>query len=142
MGFFSDLFSWFRRRPPIRPPVPPPEPPDPPPKPPPDANETNLRLLRLHNAERVKAGLPWLILSETIVARAQHAAQVQADRGRVGHFTSLSPDFAENSAGGQRTEEEAMQSWMSSSGHRRNILGPYKLCGFGRVGDFWAARFA
>lgn len=141
MGLLNDFFSWFRRRRPPQPPNPPPEPPDPP-QPPVDADALNLKLLRLHNAERVKAGLPWLILSKTVIERAQHAAQVQADKRRVGHFTSLSPDFAENVAAGQRTEEEAMASWMSSSGHRRNILGRYTVAGFGRVGDYWAARFA
>lgn len=134
MGWFSDFLDFFRRRRP----APKPAPDLPPPV---DADALNRRLLSLHNAERVKAGLPWLILSTTVIQRAQHAAEVQADRGRVGHFTPLQPDRAENVAAGQRAEEEALQSWMSSRGHRANILGPYKMCGFGRVGDYWAARF-
>jgi uncharacterized protein YkwD len=32
--------------------------------------------------------------------------------------------IAENVAGGQKTPETAVASWMSSGGHRRNILAP------------------
>jgi len=32
--------------------------------------------------------------------------------------------IAENVAGGQKSAETAMASWMSSGGHRRNILAP------------------
>ena len=135
MGLFQDLLSWFR----LRPPLPPPRPPQPPPT---DPGDLNRVLLKLHNEERAQAARPPLTLSTTIIARALHAAEVQADRGRVGHFTPLPPDFAENVAAGQRTPEEVMESWMSSRGHRANILGPYTVCGFGRVGDYWAARFA
>ncbi|MDJ0745904.1 MAG: CAP domain-containing protein [Xenococcaceae cyanobacterium MO_167.B27] len=40
---------------------------------------------------------------------------------RVGYEYSY---LAENVAAGQRTPEQVVESWMNSSGHRRNILNP------------------
>lgn len=39
--------------------------------------------------------------------------------------------FAENVAYGSHTGKDVVDGWKSSSGHRRNMLGPYKYIGIG-----------
>lgn len=64
-------------------------------------------------------------------------------------ITDAGYDFsscAENIAKGQRTEAEAVKSWMDSPGHRINILGDYRDVGFGKAKSasgelFWCVNF-
>jgi uncharacterized protein YkwD len=95
-------------------------------------------VVALVNAERVKAGLK-PVVAEPRLARiaAAHAADM-ARNSFVGHVGSDGAGMieralragygyayiAENVAGGQKSAETAMASWMSSGGHRRNILAP------------------
>ena len=71
------------------------------------------------NAMRARHGLPPLAVDRRLVhsARAHTAWMTRARRLR---HTSL--PVAENIAMGQQTAQEAVRSWMSSSGHRANIL--------------------
>ena len=88
------------------------------------------------NAERRKAGLSELSVS----AELTRAAAVRA-REIVQKFSHTRPDgtawstvskaaYGENIAMGQRTADKVMAAWMSSSGHRANILRP----SFGSIG--------
>jgi uncharacterized protein (TIGR03000 family) len=92
-------------------------------------------VLELTNQERDKAGLPRL-RSHAKLARAarEHSANM-ARLGQLAHTLEgkgpaerlaelgyQSFGWGENVAGGQRTPQEALQSWMNSPGHRGNIL--------------------
>lgn len=109
--------------------------------PPASLDAVNRQLLELHNDARRQRGLPPLVLDPRLIIDAQHSAQVQFERGRMGHLTLLRLG-AENVAWGYRDEAEVTAGWLRSRGHRANILGPYTRVGFGRAGAYWAARFA
>jgi uncharacterized protein YkwD len=71
------------------------------------------------NAERARHGLPPLAVDQRLVQSARaHTAWMTRTR-RLQH---TSRPVAENIAMGQQTALEAVRSWMSSSGHRANIL--------------------
>ena len=93
-------------------------------------------VVRQVNAERRKAGLSELSVS----AELTRAAAVRA-REIVQKFSHTRPDgtqwstvssaaYGENIAMGQRTADKVMAAWMSSAGHRANILRP----SFGSIG--------
>lgn len=51
--------------------------------------------------------------------------------------------IGENIAKGQGSVEEVIAAWMTSSGHRRNMLkSDYASYGIGRVEDYWTIVFA
>ena len=88
------------------------------------------------NQERAKQGLPALRVDPKLTA----AAQIRA-REIVERFSHTRPDgtrwstvssaaYGENIAKGQRTADKVMAAWMSSSGHRANIL----RAGYGSIG--------
>lgn len=96
------------------------------------------------NAARARHGLPPLVVDRQLVKSARrHAAWMT--RSHTLQHTRL--PVAENIAMGQRTSAEALQSWMSSPGHRANILNP----GYRRIGAaayiardgtiFWCQQF-
>lgn len=109
-------------------------------------NEYELRVLELINNERTKHGLSQLSIDMnlSIVARAH-----STDMHRRNFFNHINPDglspfdriknygisyryAAENIAAGQTTPEEVVNSWMSSDGHRKNILNEnFKKIGVG-----------
>ena len=85
-------------------------------------------LVRQVNAERARVGAKALRVS----AELTRAAQVRA-REIIGKFSHTRPDgsawrtvsaaaYAENIAMGQRTVDKVMAAWMTSRGHRANIL--------------------
>lgn len=93
-------------------------------------------VLKLVNAERSKAGLQPLTLSEKLTNIAYTKAKDMAEKN---YFSHQSPTYGspfdmlkqfgvsfsaagENIAAGQRSAEEVMNSWMNSSGHKANIL--------------------
>ena len=80
------------------------------------------------NQERAKLGLSALRVDPALTA----AAQIRA-REIVERFSHSRPDgtkwstvssraYGENIAKGQKTADKVMAAWMSSSGHRANIL--------------------
>ena len=88
------------------------------------------------NQERAKAGLGTLRVDSELT----RAAQVRA-REIVQSFSHTRPDgtswstvsgsaYGENIAMGQKTADKVMAAWMTSQGHRENILRP----GFGSIG--------
>ncbi len=119
------------------------------------------KVVELTNAERAKAGLAPLKVSEELskVARAK-----SADMRDNNYFSHQSPTYGspfdmmkqfgisytaagENIAAGQRTPEEVVNSWMNSAGHRKNIMSSdFTHIGVGYVsggsyGHYWTQQF-
>ena len=99
-------------------------------------SDAALQVIAQTNAERAKAGLSELRQDGELT----RAAQVRA-REIVRQFSHTRPDgtswstvsgsaYGENIAMGQKTADKVMAAWMSSQGHRENILRP----GFGSIG--------
>lgn len=98
-------------------------------------------ILKLVNEERIQRGLRALRLAYDL----QDGAGVRANELTVLYdhtrpngepcytvINNKGRGIGENIAAGQRSAEEVMQSWMNSSGHRRNILDPqFKELGVG-----------
>lgn len=118
-------------------------------------------VLKLVNAERAKAGLQPLTLSDKLTNIAYKKAKDMADKN---YFSHQSPTYGspfdmlkqfgvsysyagENIAAGQKSAEEVMNSWMNSSGHRANILNKnYTQIGVGfyrggQYGTEWVQLF-
>ena len=89
------------------------------------------RVLNLVNIERHKAGVKPLVLSDELMRAAAVRSQ---EVSKV--FSHIRPDgtqfasivskhgrmMGENIGGGYQTPEEAVDGWMHSEGHRKNIL--------------------
>jgi uncharacterized protein YkwD len=121
------------------------------------------RVLELTNSERQKAGLNPLTLNSELSDAAQTYSQVLATSGCFQHTCGSVPNFAErvgqsgysgwtalaeNIAAGYATPEAVVAGWMSSPGHRANILSPkYTEMGIGLVsgggqfGAYWTQEF-
>lgn len=119
-------------------------------------NEFELRVYGLVNQEREAAGLSPLRLDPELsrVARLKSQDFIEND-----YFDHTSPTYGgpfemmkqfgitfrsagENIAMGQRTPEQVHKSWMSSSGHRANILNPnYDTIGIGFYENAWTQMF-
>jgi uncharacterized protein YkwD len=104
------------------------------------------QLLQLLNAERQKIGAPPLRISSQLAQAAQRHADDMANNNFLSHEGSDGSTMesriqetgyafsaiAENVAGGQPTPESVIQTWLNSSGHRRNMLNPeYTEIGIG-----------
>lgn len=118
-------------------------------------------VLKLVNAERKKAGVQPLTLSDKLTNIAYMKAKDMADKNYFSHESptygspfnmlkqfGVSYSYAgENIAAGQRSAEEVMNSWMNSSGHKANILNKnYTQLGVGfyRGGEYgteWVQLF-
>lgn len=121
------------------------------------------RVLDLTNAERQKAGLPALALSDSLANSARAYSRVLAASGCFAHTCGPVPDLVdrdaaagyagwsavgENIAAGYPSPEAVVAGWMASPGHRANILSPeYTEIGIG-VADgaapyetYWAQEF-
>ncbi|MEU3980884.1 CAP domain-containing protein [Streptomyces sp. NPDC026672] len=128
------------------------------PKPAAPASGTAARIVQLVNAERAKAGCSALTLDATLTKAAQaHSADMAAHRN-MSHTGSDGSDpggritaagytwsaYGENVAYGYATPEAVMAGWMSSPGHRENILNcSFKEIGVGLAepGDYWTQDF-
>lgn len=98
-----------------------------------DAVQTVFRLV---NEAREAEGLAPLTLDDKLCEAAQIRAQEletlsSHTRPDGSRFSTVLDDMnitrkiaGENLAGGQDTSQEVMETWMSSSGHRKNILNP------------------
>jgi uncharacterized protein YkwD len=95
-------------------------------------------MVTLTNAERRQAGLAPFSASQSLMQAAQIHAEQMASLGQMAHSLpgSRYPNpqdrlaavgyqwsaYAENVAYGQNSPASVLDSWMSSSGHRANIL--------------------
>lgn len=93
-------------------------------------------VLTVVNSARVKAGCQPLRLNARLTAAAKAHAAAMAEQNFFGHAGKDGSKFssrikrqgysyrsaAENIAAGQRTALQAVQGWLKSAGHRRNML--------------------
>lgn len=117
-------------------------------------------LLALVNKERAAAGVSPLRADPKLMRAARAHAANMAAQGRLDHTLDgkgpgerlaevgyAGSGWGENVAAGQRTPAEALASWMSSDGHRGNILnGSFTEVGLGVVrgangGAYWTQVF-
>ena len=109
------------------------------------------------NAHRRKAGLAEVTLDARLSAAAQGHSEWMAREKRLDHRGRGGSDpgqrieqagyrwraYAENIARGQRTADEVTAGWMSSAGHRRNILNrDVTQIGVGVAGRYWTLVLA
>lgn len=95
-------------------------------------------ILKLVNVERKKVGLAPLTLEENLNKIAQTKVKLVIKEGKLNHLAGGYKTFGdfikdnkisyliagENLATKTKTSEETMKLWMSSKGHRANILNP------------------
>ncbi|GGO04007.1 CAP domain-containing protein [Saccharibacillus kuerlensis] len=121
-----------------------------------DKTQFTNKVIYLVNLERRKAGLKSL----SINTKTSRASSLKAkDMSRKNYFNHTSPTYGspfnllklqkisyrtagENLAMGQRSPESVMKSWMSSPGHRKNILNPnFKSIGVSYYNGYWVQMF-
>ena len=115
-------------------------------------------VVRLVNEERRKMGLGELTHNWELSRVARYKSQDMRDKA---YFSHTSPTYgspfqmmrsfgisyrtaAENIARGQATPEAVVKAWMSSPGHRANILNPsFTEIGVGYITDgrYWTQMF-
>ena len=108
--------------------------------------QMELEIVRLVNQERANRGISQVVEDWEISRVARIKSQDMIDNNYFSHnspiygspfemLTSFRIPFteaAENIASGQQSAEQAMNSWMNSSGHRSNILNTrYNKIGVG-----------
>jgi uncharacterized protein YkwD len=117
-------------------------------------------LVAAHNAERSHRGLAPLAVNDALTSAAQGHAEEMAERRRMSHRgRDFSTPFrrmeragyrferaGENVAAGQPTVSSVMRAWMTSPGHRRNVLGRFSEIGAGVATDrdgaaYWCVTF-
>ena len=100
------------------------------------ADDSAKAVLAIMNAARAKAGCGPLKLNTKLMTAAKSHAKAMAEKNFFGHKgkDGSKPGsrakrqgykyriFAENIAAGQSSAESVAQSWLSSAGHRKNIL--------------------
>ncbi len=102
----------------------------------PTAMEEEAQIIALINAERAKQGLMALSYNGKLAAAAQRHADDMAAKGYFSHTSKSGATVgdrvraagypycfvSENLSGGYPVVQQAVQGWMASSGHRKNIL--------------------
>ncbi|MGW6400332.1 CAP domain-containing protein [Streptomyces sp. NPDC055134] len=122
------------------------------------ASGATARVLTLVNNERSKAGCSPLTMNAKLTKAAQDHSKDMASHGNMSHTGSdgSSPgdritragyswsSYGENVAYGYSTPEKVMAGWMSSPGHKRNILDcSFKEIGIGvaQPNSYWTQDF-
>ncbi|MGW1885566.1 CAP domain-containing protein [Streptomyces sp. NPDC001970] len=116
------------------------------------------RVVQLVNSERSKAGCSPVKLNATLTKAAQDHSKDMAAHRNMSHTGSDGSNpgdritragynwstYGENVAYGYSTPESVMQAWMTSPGHKKNILN----CAFKEIGvglaqpnDYWTQDF-
>ena len=100
-------------------------------------------VLKLVNRHRASVGLDPLVSNETIVAEARgHSENMAKGKSTFSHdgyderidkiHDAIGGGASgENIAKGQKTAQAALDSWLASDGHRKNIEGDFHLTGIG-----------
>lgn len=128
----------------------------------PDADEFARQILTLINIERARVGVSPLTWNATLAKVAEDYACTMAAEDFFDHIHPVTGEgpaeraatagyeffaIGENLAGGQTSAAEAVEGWMSSPGHRNNLLSPeWKETGLGirRGGSlriYWVQEF-
>ncbi len=118
------------------------------------------QVVELTNRERMARGMPALRPDPRLFLAARRYSAIMARFDRLGHSVDGSglggrvqavgygwSSCAENCAAGQQGPAEAVNSWMSSSGHRANLLSRNTDVGIGIATSasgtrYWAQVFA
>lgn len=112
-------------------------------------------VVRLTNAERARHGCGRLRIDDRLHEAARAHSDDMATRDYLDH---VSPDGvgpgeraeaagydawgAENIASGYQTAEDVVEGWMSSQGHRDNILNcSLRAIGVGMIDSYWTQTF-
>ncbi|WP_405968620.1 CAP domain-containing protein [Streptomyces sp. NBC_00015] len=123
------------------------------------ASGTSARIVQLVNAERSKVGCSPVTLNAVLTKAAQAHSEDMATHQNMSHTGSdgSAPGdritragyawstYGENVAYGYTTPEQVMSGWMSSPGHKANILNcAFKEIGVGlaQPGSYWTQDFA
>ncbi|MGY1456785.1 CAP domain-containing protein [Streptomyces sp. SS8] len=147
-----------RTRTPVAPPSASPAPSTSAPSTPAPAGGAEARVVELVNSERARAGCAPLKVNEKLAEAARTHSQDMADHRNMSHTGSDGSGpgdrieragyewrtYGENVAHGYRTPESVMDGWMSSPGHKRNILNcSFEEIGVGlaQPGDYWTQTF-
>jgi uncharacterized protein YkwD len=101
------------------------------------AEEAERQMLALINRDRQRAKMPPVTLDEKLAAVARAHTRDMVENDFVGHVSprtgtamdrvrraGLTPTFVSENVGRGYTAEEAEQGFMSSPGHRANIVDP------------------
>jgi uncharacterized protein YkwD len=114
-------------------------------------------VVALVNKERAEAGCSPVTVDKRLTTAAQEHSQDQADHGTMTHVGSDGSTLGEritragytwrkvgeNVASGASSPEYAMELWMNSDAHRKNILNcAYKNIGVGVADGYWTQDFA
>ncbi|TLQ44981.1 CAP domain-containing protein [Streptomyces marianii] len=116
------------------------------------------RVVQLVNSERSKAGCSPVTVNAKLTKAAQDHSQDMAAHRNMSHTGSDGSDpgtritragynwstYGENVAYGYETPEKVMAGWMSSPGHKKNILNcEFKEIGVGlaQPGNYWTQDF-
>ena len=114
-------------------------------------------VVALVNQERAEAGCKPVTVDSRLTTAAQKHSQDQADTETMTHVGSDGSTLGEritragykwrkvgeNVASGTTSPEYAMQMWMNSDAHRKNILNcAFKNIGVGVVDGYWTQDFA
>ncbi len=132
-----------------------PTPTPPPPPPPPPDGDFKKRLLELHNNYRENRKITPLNLDVLLDNAAQGHSEWMYETGRMSHNQNGKDPgdrmteagykwstYGENIAAGYETPEDVFDGWLSSPGHRSNIVrSSYKDVGFGIAGKYWTVNF-
>jgi uncharacterized protein YkwD len=98
------------------------------------------------NQERREAGCDPVTVDGRLTTAAQKHSNDQADMGKMTHTGSDGYKWSkvgENVASGTTSPQRAMQLWMDSAGHRKNILNcAFENIGVGYVDGYWTQDFA
>ncbi|WP_410539762.1 CAP domain-containing protein [Streptomyces sp. KL2] len=122
------------------------------------ADDAAARVVELVNSERSKAGCAPVKMNEKLAEAARAHSRDMADHRNMSHTGSDGSGpgdrisragyewrtYGENVAHGYRTPESVMNGWMSSPGHKRNILNcSFEEIGVGlaQPGDYWTQTF-
>lgn len=113
--------------------------------------EIEAQVHQLINEHRTAQGLAPLVFSPAIAEIARgHSRAMAEQREPFGHggfderaeairrvvaYRALSENVAWNNHSRSATAEVAARGWIQSSGHRRNLEGPYTVTGIGVVRD-------
>lgn len=113
--------------------------------------EIEAQVHQLINEHRTAQGLAPLVFSAAIAEIARgHSRAMAEEREPFGHggfderaeairrvvaYRALSENVAWNNHSRSATAAVAVRGWIQSSGHRRNLEGPYTLTGIGVARD-------
>jgi uncharacterized protein YkwD len=102
----------------------------------------------LVNNERTANGLPALVVNGSLTGTAEAWSIYMASNNSFQHSGSFPAGGGENIGAGYGSPPEVVEAWMSSEGHRSNILNPtytqvgvgYAYCNTSTYGSYWTLQ--